>query len=209
MMKLFENDVPDHFISGDEIAIDTETMGLKPHRDRLCVVQLSNKQKDVTLIQFKDGKFKAPNLVKILNDPKVLKIFHYARFDVATLLHHLPHVDIKNIFCTKIASHIVRTYTDRHGLKALVRELLNLDLDKSEQTSYWGAPDLTERQKEYAAADVIHLCRLKDILSSRLKREGRYEIALECFDFIQTRAKLDLLFGEEVDVFSYKLGKTS
>lgn len=204
-MKIYESDLPDNFKVEGEVAIDTETMGLKPHRDRLCLVQLSTKNKEVFIVQFKNREYNAPNLVKLLNDPQIMKIFHYARFDVATLVHHLKGTDIQNIFCTKVASHFARTYTDRHGLKNLAKELLGVELDKSEQTSYWGTDTLTEKQKEYAAADVLHLCRIKDILIERLKKENRYELALDCFGFIQMQAKIDLLFGEETDIFSYKI----
>ena len=208
MIRTYENDLPDNFVFPKEIAVDTEAMGLKPHRDRLCVVQLcAQHSKDVTLVQFKNGRFQAPNLVRLFNDENILKVFHYARFDVATIKHHLPNVNMKNIFCTKVASYLARTYTDKHGLKALVKELLNLELDKSEQTSYWGACDLSEKQQQYAAADVLHLCRLKEILTERLKREGRLELARECHQFIPTVAKLDLLYGEEVDIFAYATGK--
>ena len=206
-MKIFKSDLPDGFNIKGEVAIDTETMGLRPHRDRLCLVQFATEDDGVFAVQFTNDRFTAPNLVKVLNNPKVLKIFHYARFDVATMMHHLKGVRIKNIFCTKIASHLVRTYTDRHGLKSLVRELLNIELDKTAQMSYWGADQLTEKQKEYAASDVIHLRQLKDILIKRLKREGRYDLALECFKFLPIQAKLDLLFAGETDVFAYQLIK--
>jgi len=206
-MIIFKGDLPDSFEVRGDVAIDTETMGLKPHRDRLCLVQLCTAEKEVFAVQFIGDKFHAPNLVKLLNNPKILKIFHYARFDVTTMMHYLSGVKIENVFCTKIGSYLARTYTDRHGLKNLVKELLNIELDKTSQTSYWGAENLTERQKEYAASDVIHLIRVKDILIKRLKREGRYELALDCFKFLPTQARLDLLFGEETDIFCHLLGK--
>lgn len=206
-MKIYESDLPDDFKVEGEIAIDTETMGLKPHRDRLCLVQLATRNKDVSIVQFKDMQFNAPNLVRLLNNPKIMKIFHYARFDVATLVHHLKGADIQNIFCTKVASCMARTYTDKHGLKNLVKELLGVELDKTEQSSYWGAVTLSEKQKQYAASDVLYLCQLKDILIDRLKREGRYELTEECFKFLQTQAKIDLFFGEETEIFSYKMHK--
>ena len=205
MINIFENDLPDNFEFPTEIAVDTETMGLKPHRDRLCLVQLGTRTGDVTIVQFKNGYFKAPNLVRLLNDPNIMKVFHYARFDVTTLMHHLPGVEIVNIFCTKIASYLARTYTDKHGLKAITKELLNLEMDKSEQTSYWGTDNLTEKQKQYAASDVLHLCRIKNILIDRLKKEGRFELAKACFQFLPTQAKLDLLFGEETDIFVHQV----
>ncbi|USO02825.1 MAG: ribonuclease H-like domain-containing protein [Alphaproteobacteria bacterium] len=208
-MKIFKGDLPDDLEIKGEVAIDTEAMGLKPHRDRLCLVQMATQDQRVFAVQFVDDKFKAPNLVRILNDPKILKIFHYARFDVTTMTHYLKDLQIKNIFCTKIASYLARTYTDRHGLKNLVKELLNIEMDKTAQTSYWGADTLTEKQKEYAASDVLHLCRLKEILVKRLKREERYELALDCFKFLPTQAKVDLLFAEETDIFAYQLGKNN
>ena len=201
MIKLFEYDLPDHLVITDSVAIDTETMGLKPARDRLCLVQLATANDQIYLVQFKNV-FKAPNLCKLLADPSVCKIFHYARFDMATLYHYLG-VMLENVFCTKIASMLVRTYTDKHGLKNLIREILEIEMDKKEQSSDWGADVLTEKQKDYAATDVKYLHKLWRILSARLEREDRMELAKKCFDFLPVRVQLDLQFGDEFDIFAH------
>lgn len=205
MTKLFEYDLPDDFIIKDSVAIDTETMGLKPLRDRLCLVQLATADDQIYLVQFKN-KFDAPNLRKVLEDSSVCKIFHYARFDMATLYHHF-NVMPNNVFCTKIASLLVRTYTEKHGLKNLIREVLEIELDKKEQSSDWGAESLTDKQKDYAATDVKYLHKLWQILSARLEREKRRELAQKCFDFLPVRVQLDLHFGDEFDIFAHTMGR--
>jgi ribonuclease D len=184
------------------VAIDTETMGLKPHRDRLCLVQLSSGNGKAHIVQFDQEEYKANNLISILQNPEILKIFHYARFDVAILEMYL-NTATQSVFCTKIASKLVRTYTDRHGLKDLCKELLNIELSKQQQSSDWGTSKLTDEQMQYAASDVLYLHKIKDILASRLVREKREAIAKACFDFIGTRASLDLLGLENEDIFSH------
>jgi ribonuclease D len=201
-IKLHKNDLPDGLDLGPLVAIDSETLGLNPNRDRLCLVQLSSGDGTAHLVQFTDRRYDAPNLKKMLNDRSVTKIFHYARFDVAVLRRYLG-VMTAPIYCTKIASKLVRTYTDKHGLKDLVRELLNVDLSKEQQSSDWGAPELTEKQLAYAANDVAYLHRLKDALDTMLAREGRAEIAKACFSFLPARAELDLAGWSEVDIFSH------
>ncbi|MBT6307235.1 MAG: ribonuclease D, partial [Rhodospirillaceae bacterium] len=183
-INFYKGDLPSDIDLGKVVAIDSETMGLRPQRDRLCLVQLSSGDGNAHLIQFEQEEYEAPNLVQLLGDPTVTKIFHYARFDVAIIKKYLQ-TETKSIYCTKIASKLVRTYTDRHGLKDLCRELLNIDLSKQQQSSDWGAEDLTEEQKLYAASDVLYLHKIKDILDSRLIREGRYEMADNCFQFLQ------------------------
>lgn len=205
MTTLFEQDLPDYLTIAGSVAIDTETMGLKPSRDRLCLVQLATADEQIYLVQFKNI-FDAPNLCKVLQDPSICKIFHYARFDMATLFHYL-RVMPENIFCTKIASMLVRTYTDKHGLKNLIREILEVELDKKEQSSDWGADALTDKQKDYAATDVKYLHKLWKILSMRLDRENRMEIAKKCFSFLPVRVQLDLQFGEEFDIFAHIMGR--
>lgn len=198
-----KHDLPAGLDLGKIVAIDTETMGLKPARDRLCLVQLSAGDGTCHLVQIDPtGEVYPENLVMLLSDDSVQKLFHYARFDVAVLLHTFG-VSLGNIYCTKIASKLVRTYTDRHGLKDLCKELLGVEISKQEQSSYWGADDLTEEQKKYAATDVLHLHNLKEILDVRLEKEGRAELANECFNFILSRSYLDLLAGEDFDVFSH------
>jgi ribonuclease D len=201
-INFYKGDLPSDIDLGKIVAIDSETMGLRPQRDRLCLVQLSSGDGHAHLVQFEQKEYAAPNLVKLLGDPAVTKIFHYARFDVAIIKRYL-RTQTKSIYCTKIASKLVRTYTDRHGLKDLCRELLNIDLSKQQQSSDWGADDLTEEQKLYAASDVLYLHKIKDILDSRLIREGRYEMADNCFHFLQTRAELDLIGFENEDIFSH------
>jgi ribonuclease D len=201
-IKLHKNDLPDGLNLGPLVAIDSETLGLNPNRDRLCLVQLSSGDGTAHLVQFADRKYDAPNLKKLLTDPAVTKLFHYARFDVAVFRRYLGVVTTP-IYCTKIASKLVRTYTDKHGLKDLVRELLGVDLSKEQQSSDWGAPELSEKQLAYAANDVAYLHRLKDVLDVMLAREGRTEIAKACFSFLPTRAELDLAGWSEVDIFSH------
>ena len=202
-IHLYQNDLPDDLNLGNLVAIDTETMGLKPYRDRLCLVQLSAGDGVSHLVHIeKNAKVEAKNLKKLLVDPAIMKIFHFARFDVAALYHNLG-VLTTSLYCTKIASKLVRTYTDRHGLKDLCRELLGVELSKYEQTSDWGADSLREEQLKYAASDVLYLHRLKEKLDVILEREGRTELARACFDFLPTRAKLDLIGWPEIDIFAH------
>ena len=201
-IKLHKNDLPDGLDLGSVVAVDSETLGLNPNRDRLCLVQLSSGDGTAHLVQFVDRKYDAPNLKKLLNDRAVTKLFHYARFDVAVFRRYLG-VMTAPIYCTKIASKLVRTYTDKHGLKDLVRELLGVDLSKEQQSSDWGAPELSEKQLAYAANDVAYLHRLKEVLDTMLAREGRTEIAKACFSFLPARSELDLAGWSEVDVFSH------
>lgn len=200
--KLYKNDLPDGLDLGPLVAIDSETLGLNPIRDRLCLVQLSSGDGIAHMVQFTDGKYDAPNLKKLLSDRAVTKLFHYARFDVAMFRRYLGVITAP-IYCTKIASKLVRTYTDKHGLKDLVKELLGADLSKEQQSSDWGAPDLTEKQLAYAANDVAYLHRLKEALDGMLAREGRTEIAKACFGFLPARAELDLAGWSEVDIFAH------
>ena len=195
-------DLPPNLDLGTVVAIDSETMGLKPHRDRLCLIQLSSGDGNAHLVKFEQQNYNAPNLVKLLENPDITKIFHYARFDVAVINKYLQ-AQIDSIYCTKIASKLVRTYTDKHGLKDLCKELLLLDLSKQQQSSDWGAKDLTEEQKIYAASDVLYLHKIKEILDQRLLREGRDELADFCFKFLQTRANLDLIGFDNEDIFSH------
>ncbi len=187
--------------SGD-IAIDTETLGLKPHRDRLCVVQLSPGDGSADVIQISKGQKKAPNLLALLEDRKKTKIFHFGRFDIAVLFHTFG-VTCEPVFCTKIASRLTRTYTDRHGLKDNLRELLEVDISKQQQSSDWAAAELTKAQIEYAASDVLYLHALRDKLQMRIDRDGRADHALACFKFLPTRAKLDLIGWSETDIFAH------
>lgn len=199
-VTLHVDDLPEGLELGPVLAVDTETMGLLPRRDRLCVVQLSAGDGHAHLVQLAGGT--APRLSALLADPARLKLFHYARFDVAVLRHHLG-VDALPLYCTKIASRLVRTYTDRHGLKELCRELLGIELSKTEQSSDWGAPVLSEAQQRYAAQDVLHLHALKERLDAMLEREGRTALAAACFAFLSTRAALDLAGWADVDVFAH------
>ena len=201
-INLYKGDLPSGLNLGPVVAIDSETMGLKPQRDRLCLIQLSSGDGNAHLVQFERCNYTAPNLVKLLEDPDVTKVFHYARFDVAIIKKYLK-VQTNSIYCTKIASKLVRTYTDKHGLKDLCKELLNLDLSKQQQSSDWGAKVLTEEQKTYAASDVLYLHKIKEILDQRLLREEREELAAFCFEFLQTRASLDLIGFENEDIFSH------
>ncbi|MDE0695984.1 MAG: ribonuclease D [Boseongicola sp.] len=199
---LYRNDLPDGLDLGQSVAIDCETMGLNPHRDRLCLVQMSSGDGDTHLVQIDMGQDSAPNLERLLADPGVLKIFHFGRFDIAALLHRFGTLAAP-VYCTKIASKLVRTYTVRHGLKHLVSELLGVDISKLEQMSDWGAGTLTKAQLEYAASDVIYLHRLKEELDQRLGREGRADLAQAAFDFLPTRARLDIAGWPDVDIFAH------
>lgn len=199
---LHHNDLPDDIDLGASIAIDSETMGLNPHRDRLCVVQLSAGDGDAHLVKFDGKSYNAPNLIRQLGDPARLKLFHFGRFDIAVLQHYLG-VTCAPVYCTKIASRLVRTYTDRHGLKNLCQELIGVDLSKQQQSSDWGAAELTPAQQEYAASDVLYLHQLKETLDDMLAREGRAEIAQKCFDFLPARADLDLIGWDETDIFAH------
>ncbi|MEP1587358.1 MAG: ribonuclease D [Tateyamaria sp.] len=196
------SDLPDDVDLGPVVAIDCETMGLHPHRDRLCVVQLSAGNGDAHVVQIKQGQTKAPNLCKVLVDPNVLKLFHFGRFDIAAMQNAFGAVTAP-VYCTKIASRLVRTYTDRHGLKNLLQEMLGVDISKQQQSSDWGADTLTKAQVEYAASDVLYLHRLRDVLNERLIRESRMEIAQACFDFLPMRANLDLVGWPDTDIFAH------
>lgn len=200
-IHLHKNDLPDGLTLGPVVAIDTETMGLDPRRDRLCVVQLSDGSGDAHLVQIARGQTRAPNLEQLLADPATLKLFHYGRFDIA-MLKKAFGVTAAPVWCTKIASKLVRTFTDRHGLKYLLADLVGIDVSKQQQTSDWGAETLSEAQKEYAASDVLYLHALKAELEARLLREGRLELAHKCFDFLPVRAELDLLgWADTNDIF--------
>ncbi|MHB8884026.1 MAG: ribonuclease D [Methylovirgula sp.] len=203
MISLHKGDLPDGVDFGDSVAIDTETLGLVPRRDRLCVVQLSAGDGRAHVVQIAAGQKHAPNLEKLLADPKVTKLFHFARFDIA-VLYAAFGVMTAPLYCTKIASKLVRTYTDRHGLKDLTRELLGIDLSKQQQSSDWAAEALSEAQIAYAASDVLHLHALRDKLEAMLRREGRSDLAAACFAFLPTRAKLDLLGWQDADIFSHE-----
>lgn len=198
----YKRDLPDDLDLGGVVAIDCETMGLNPHRDRLCVVQMSSGDGHAHLVQIEKGQTSAPNLERMLADPEVLKLFHFGRFDIAAMLNAFG-VLTAPVYCTKIASKMVRTYTDRHGLKVLLQELLGVDVSKHQQQSDWGAPELSDAQLDYAASDVLYLHKLKDKLDEVLAREGRSDLAQSCFDFLPTRAKLDLAGWPEQDIFSH------
>lgn len=195
-IHLYQNDLPDGLTLGPVVAIDTETMGLDPRRDRLCLVQLSSGDGNAHLVQIARGQTSAPNLARLLTDPAVLKVFHFGRFDIAALQKALG-VRTAPVWCTKIAAKLVRTFTDRHGLKYLLAELVGVDVSKQQQTSDWGSAVLSDAQKEYAASDVLYLHKLKDALEACLIREDRLDLAQRCFDFLPTRAELDLLGWEE------------
>ena len=199
---LHKGDLPDQLDLGAIVAVDCETMGLNFHRDRLCLVQLSSGDGIAHLVQIAAGQNSAPNLCKLLTDAKILKIFHFGRFDIAALLKTFG-ILTSPVYCTKIASKLVRTYTDRHGLKNLLQELLDTDISKQQQSSDWGSETLKDAQLEYAASDVLYLHRLKDELDLRLKREGRLDLAKSCFDFLPTRARLDLSGWPETDIFAH------
>jgi ribonuclease D len=202
-IRFHHNDLPDlSNYQVDAVAIDTETLGLNPHRDRLCVVQISPGDGSADVIQIDKGQKAAPNLVKLLDDDSITKIFHFGRFDLAVLFHTFG-VMPKPVFCTKIASRLVRTYTDRHGLKEICSELLDINLSKQQQSSDWAASELSQAQLEYAASDVLYLHRLRAILQQRLVRDGRAEEAAACFEFLPTRSKLDLMGWDEQDIFAH------
>jgi ribonuclease D len=202
-VTLHQNDLPAGLDFGNAVAIDTETLGLKPHRDRLCLVQLSAGDGNAHLVQFGKGRYEAPNLKALLTNPNVLKIFHFGRFDIAVLLQYLG-VSTRPVYCTKIAAKLVRTYTDRNGLKDLCRELLKEEISKQQQTSDWGQATLTQDQLNYAASDVIYLHALKAKLDELIAREDRTALAQGCFAFLPFRAELDLKgWYEEADVFNH------
>jgi ribonuclease D len=202
-IRFHKGDLPDGADFGDAVAIDTETLGLVPQRDRLCVVQLSRGDGSAEVVQILAGQSRAPNIEKLLADPAVTKIFHYARFDIA-VLYQAFGVMAGPLYCTKIASKLTRTYTDRHGLKDLVRELLGVELSKQQQSSDWAAAELSEAQLAYAASDVLHLHALRARLDMMLEREGRRDLAAACFEFLPTRARLDLLGWPQTDIFAHE-----
>jgi ribonuclease D len=201
-ITLHQNDLPGGLDLGPVVAIDTETMGLNPHRDRLCLVQLSSGDGNAHLVQIARGQKEAPNLARLLKDRKVEKLFHFGRFDIAVLAHAFGAV-ARPVWCTKIASKIARTSTDRHGLRNLCQELIGVDISKQQQSSDWGAGELSEAQLEYAASDVLYLHQLKAELESRLAREGRAALAEACFGFLPDRALLDLEGWPEIDIFAH------
>ena len=202
-ITVHQGDLPADRSYGTSVAIDTETLGLNPHRDRLCVVQLSGGDGNADVVRIARGQAEAPNLQRLLADPGVTKLFHFARFDVAVMAHAFGTMTA-NLYCTKIASKLVRTYTDRHGLKELCRELLAVDLSKQQQSSDWGAATLSDAQVAYAASDVLHLHDLRAKLDVLLAREGRADLARACFEFLPTRARLDLAGWPETDIFSHE-----
>ncbi len=201
-IQLYQNDLPDDLDLGPVVAIDCETMGLVPYRDRLCLIQLSSGDGHAHLVQIAQGQTEAPNLSRMLTDPNVLKLFHYGRFDIAVMYHAFGALAAP-VYCTKIASKLIRTFTDRHGLKYLCQELLDVDISKQQQSSDWGAASLSEAQKTYAASDVLYLHRLRDELNRRLDREGRTDIAQACYEFLPMRARLDLAGWPDQDIFSH------
>jgi ribonuclease D len=201
-IELHEGDLPESVRLGTTVAIDTETMGLNPHRDRLCLVQLSGGNGDCHIVRLSKGRYEAPRLKALIADPAILKLFHFARFDVAVLKRFLG-VTASPIYCTKIASRLVRTFTDRHGLKDLCKDLLAVELSKEQQSSDWGAGELTQAQLKYAASDVLHLHALRARLDEMLAREGRRELAEACFRFLPVRAELDLAGWPEEDIFAH------
>ncbi len=201
-VELHRGDLPGGLDFGDSVAVDTETQGLNPVRDRLCLAQLSGGDGVCHLVKFDADGYAAPNLKAVLSDPAITKIFHYARFDVVVIKRYLG-IDVGPIYCTKIASRLARTYTDRHGLKDVVRELLGIELSKEQQSSDWAAAELNPEQLEYAAADVLHLHALRDKLDGMLKREGRSDLAAACFGFLTTRGQLDLAGWAETDIFAH------
>lgn len=201
-IALHKGDLPDTVIFKDSVAVDTETMGLNPKRDRLCLVQLSSGDGTAHIVQFKQGQYDAPNLKKLFTDPNIAKIFHFARFDVAVIKEYLQ-IDCVPVYCTKIASRLCRTYTDKHGLKDLCAELLDVKLDKHQQSSNWGAEALSQAQLSYAASDVLYLHKLKTKLDGMLEINGRTALAKSCFDFLKTRGHLDLEGWAEFDIFQH------
>jgi len=201
-ITLHKGDLPDDLILGPDVAVDSETLGLDPRRDRLCLVQLSSGDGNAHLVQFARGQYDVPNLKALMANPNVTKLFHFARFDIAVIRRYLG-VMPEPIYCTKIASKLVRTYTDRHGLKDLCRELLDIDISKQQQSSDWGAETLSPAQLDYAAGDVFYLHRLRERLDAMLAREGRTELAAACFRFLPHRALLDLKGWAETDIFAH------
>ena len=201
-LNLYQNDLPSALDLGPIVAVDCEAMGLNPARDRLCLVQLSSGDGNAHLVQISQSQKQAPNLVKMIKDEKVLKLFHFARFDIAAIAKAFDAFAYP-VYCTKIASKLVRTYTDRHGLKNLLQELLDIDISKQQQTSDWGSDDLSDAQLAYAASDVLYLHRLREKLNDMMMREGRTDLAQSCFDFLPTRAKLDLAGWPENDIFAH------
>lgn len=203
-MKIFTHlyDIPDNFAPCNSVAVDTETMGLKPHRDRLCLLQISNGDENCHIVQFNRNFRESPNLQKIMQDPSVQKIFHYARFDIMMIARSLQ-IDIKNVYCTKIASKLVRTFTNRHSLLDLCKDILNIEISKEQTQTDWGTDILSEEQKIYAATDVLYLHKLRDKLNILLQRENRMDLAISCFDFLVTRTKLDIMCGEDYDIFQH------
>jgi ribonuclease D len=201
-IRLHQQDLPEDLDLGRVVAVDTEAMGLNPHRDRLCLVQLSGGDGDCHLVQFREPDYRAPNLCRLLGDPAVEKLFHFARYDLA-MIHQYLGVCCRPVYCTKIASKLARTYTDRHGLRDLCQELLGIDLSKQMQSSDWGAPELSEGQLIYAAGDVLYLHQLRQHLDGMLAREDRGALAAACFAFLPTRAELDLAGWAQLDIFAY------
>ncbi len=201
-IELHKGDLPAGLDFGECVAVDTETMGLNPFRDRLCLVQLSAGDGQGRIVQFASGRYHAPNLEALLTDPSVTKLFHFARFDLAVIRHYLG-VSCAPVYCTKVASKLTRTSTERHGLKDLCRELLDIELSKQQQQSDWGAPELRPEQLDYAASDVLHLHALRAKLDALLEREGRTALAARCFEFLPCRAELDLLGWDEPDIFAH------
>ncbi|WP_395477481.1 ribonuclease D [Rickettsia endosymbiont of Pantilius tunicatus] len=201
-ITLYQNDLPDDFDLEGDLAIDTETMGLNLYRDKLCLLQFSNGNGDAHLVHFLDQNYNAPNLKNLLSDEERCKIFHFARFDLAAIKKYLG-VDLENIFCTKISSKLVRTYTESHGLKDICRELLGVNISKQQQSSYWGADNLSSDQQEYAAKDVLYLHKLREHLIAMLIKENRFELAQDIFKFLPIRANLDLVGWDEVDIFTH------
>ncbi len=199
-INLYYNDIPDTIVWGNEISIDTETMGLDLTRDRLCLIQIKNQDNTIHLVQFKDSNYQCKNLKKLLSNPKILKIFHYARFDMLAIYSYL-NIMCENIFCTKIASKLCRTYTDKHSLKVLCKELLNIDLQKEQQSSNWGVEKLSSEQLQYASFDVIYLPQIKNQLTQMLIQENRLILANQCFNFLQTQVLLDKL--NFIDIFNH------
>lgn len=201
-ITLHKEDLPSGLSFGNSVAVDTETMGLNPLRDRLCLVQLSAGDGTAHLVQFSGKNYNAPNLSALFSNPQVTKIFHFARFDIATIKHHLG-VMSANLYCTKIASKLARTYTDDHSLRGVCRDLLGVEISKQQQSSDWGAAELTSEQLSYAASDVYYLHKLRAQLDIKLKREGRSPLAQKCFDFLNVRAELDLSGWAETDIFEH------
>jgi ribonuclease D len=201
-VTLHRGDLPENVSFGDSIAIDTETMGLHPGRDRLCLVQLSSGDGNAHIVQLPKGDYSAPNLKAMLADPAITKLFHFGRFDIAVLQFYLG-IRCNPVYCTKIASRLTRTFTDRHGLKDLCRDVLGIAISKEQQSSDWGADDLSEAQLSYAASDVLHLHALRSALNGMLEREGRMGLATECFEFLPARAELDLAGWPEIDIFAH------